>query len=454
MRILIAEDEKIAAQILIKALESLGHEVVHAKDGPEAWERLQAEPFPVVISDWIMPGFEGPELCRRVRSLRDRAYCYVLMLTSLDHKERRLEALGAGADDFLIKPLDKDELRARLVVASRILAMQENLGEKCRELEEISYIAEMARNRFSQLFDGLPIACFTCDSNCMVFEWNRRAEEVFGFNPAEAIGRPIWDLMGAALVGERGREALARVFGGEAFQSAEWSDDQRTFLVSAMPHCGRGDQITGAILSAVDVTAQKRAEEMIGRQLVELNEAHQELSKLTSRLAALATTDAVTGIANHRAFHVRLAQMMKSAQQGPGFALAMIDVDKFKLFNDEFGHQAGDQVLQAVAQTLKGHVREVDFVARYGGEEFAILFSDADSVQGARFCEDLRRQVERIQTRYRPVTASFGVAAFRPDTSGPEAIIRMSDTALYRAKMGGRNRVVIWTPDTSTMPKP
>ncbi len=448
-RVLIAEDDKVSARILQNALATLGHSWVSVADGGEAWEAIRNEPFAVVITDWIMPGLEGPELCRKIRGIRDRDYCYVLLVSSKDQRADHIAALEAGGDDFLTKPIDREDLRARLAVAARILNMQARLERQKSEMETSSRIAEVSRNRFSQLFEGMPIACFTYDADCTVFEWNERAAEQYGFQPGEAIGRPVWALMGTGLVGTTQQELLRQVVQNVPFVDYMWSDGTRFVLASGLPLRGRDGSITGGILSAVDITRQKQAEELIANQLIELAETHRELGELNSRLAALATTDALTGIANHRAFHDRLAQRVQEAQRGRGFALAILDVDHFKRFNDEFGHQAGDQVLASVGATLKSNVGEGDFVARYGGEEFGVLFGGAGEAEAAVLCERLRTAIERIESPHRRITASFGVAAWDRERPTAPALIQCADAALYRAKAAGRNRVVRATPSTA-----
>lgn len=470
MKILIAEDDTVSAKVLQKALERLGHEAVLAETGTQAWQMAQAHHYPMVISDWMMPGMEGPELCRRIRALKSPGYSFFVVLTAKGQKEDRLEAMHAGADDFLSKPVDREELRARLSVAERIITMQEQLQNQnseldqhrrslefsnsqlkqqqgelstaLRSLEATSRIAEVSRNRFSQLFEGLPVACFTYDSNCVIFEWNKRSEEMFGSPPHVAIGKKVQDLLGSDLVDAEAWQTMQIVFRGESFADHEWTSGDRHILVSGLPLYGPDGTITGGIIAAVDVTQQRLAEKQIAKQLLELNDAHAVLAELNGRLEALATTDALTEIPNHRAFQDRLAQFAADASSGRKFALAMVDVDKFKDFNDEFGHQAGDQVLAAVAAALRHGIRQGDFVARYGGEEFCVLFADADEERASQICEDLRRAIEALDSQFRKVTASFGVAGFGEAVTSPAALIKAADDALYIAKDEGRNRVV------------
>ena len=127
MRVLVADDDAVSRLIVRKTLTEAGHEVVPVVDGRDAWEALQNEAFPVVISDWMMPNLDGLELTRRIRAARQPAYTYVILLTSLAGKDRYLEGMEAGADDFLTKPFDADQLVARLRVAERVLGLHEQV---------------------------------------------------------------------------------------------------------------------------------------------------------------------------------------------------------------------------------------------------------------------------------------------------------------------------------------
>jgi diguanylate cyclase (GGDEF)-like protein len=151
MRILLAEDEEVTAEVLGGTLTSWGHDVTIAADGPAAWRLIQHEHFPVVLSDWMMPGMDGLELCRRIRSMAGRPYTYFVMFTGRDGFEDRLKALAAGADDFLGKPFDPRELVARLEIARRLLVIQDELERKNVALRELATTDELTglKNRRS-----------------------------------------------------------------------------------------------------------------------------------------------------------------------------------------------------------------------------------------------------------------------------------------------------------------
>ena len=144
MTILVVEDDRTAAFFLARVLKGLGHEVVAAADGAEAWSLLQRRRFDLVLSDWMMPGSDGLELCRRIRGLASPPYTYVILVTGRCEGEDRIEALKAGADDFLTKPLDPRKLAARLRIAHRLLALQEVVntqGELERKNEVLRALA-------------------------------------------------------------------------------------------------------------------------------------------------------------------------------------------------------------------------------------------------------------------------------------------------------------------------
>ena len=129
MRILAVEDDPVSRRILTATLERLEHDVAVAEDGQEAWERFATAPAEVVITDCMMPRVDGLELTRRIRARDGGRYAYVIMLTALRGRTSYLEGMAAGADDFVTKPFDTEELRARLRVAERVLGLQREVKQ-------------------------------------------------------------------------------------------------------------------------------------------------------------------------------------------------------------------------------------------------------------------------------------------------------------------------------------
>jgi sigma-B regulation protein RsbU (phosphoserine phosphatase) len=140
MKILIAEDNLTTRRILESILVKWNYDVVSACDGNEAWEKLQEkDPPKLIILDWMMPGINGVEICRRLRRADPAEPMYIILLTARDDKNDIVEGLGAGADDYIAKPFDKDELRARIDVGRRVVELQTALLEK----EKLQVIFEM-----------------------------------------------------------------------------------------------------------------------------------------------------------------------------------------------------------------------------------------------------------------------------------------------------------------------
>src|SRR5262245_18864257 len=125
MNVLIAEDDKDSRELLSWLLHKFGYDVVATENGKQAWDAYTNGQFRLVISDLLMPDIDGLELCRRIRASNQSVYTYIILLTALIGKKDYLEGMQAGADDFITKPFDMDELKARLGVAERILAFQE-----------------------------------------------------------------------------------------------------------------------------------------------------------------------------------------------------------------------------------------------------------------------------------------------------------------------------------------
>lgn len=137
MKILIAEDDRVSRRLLEARLQKDGHEVVLAEDGAQAWAALEKDPaIPLAILDWMMPGLNGPEICQRLRQHQTDQPTYLILLTSRDTREDIVTGLQAGANDYVTKPFDFDELRARVQVGERVVHLQKALAERVKQLEE------------------------------------------------------------------------------------------------------------------------------------------------------------------------------------------------------------------------------------------------------------------------------------------------------------------------------
>jgi sigma-B regulation protein RsbU (phosphoserine phosphatase) len=157
LRVLVADDDPVSRTVVAAILRKGGYNVQLANDGNEAWSILeQKEPPAMAVMDWMMPGLDGPEICRRVRTLASQTPTYVILLTSRDASADIVAGLHAGADDYVTKPPKEDELLARLSVGARVVTLQQALADRVKKLEE-------ALSNVKQLQGLLPI-CSYCKS--------------------------------------------------------------------------------------------------------------------------------------------------------------------------------------------------------------------------------------------------------------------------------------------------
>jgi diguanylate cyclase (GGDEF)-like protein len=178
----------------------------------------------------------------------------------------------------------------------------------------------------------------------------------------------------------------------------------------------------------------------------ELEAQYRALEFASATSAALAITDGMTGLANHRAFQEELnRQMARANRSQSSVALLLLDVDFFKQFNDTYGHPAGDDILETVASIIQNTVREGDYPARYGGEEFAVILPDTRVDSGLLVAERIRSAIANYPFPHRKITVSIGITASLP-TELSNCVIQRADVALYEAKSAGRNCVKIFLP--------
>ncbi len=233
------------------------------------------------------------------------------------------------------------------------------------------------------------------------------------------------------------------------FCNDERVDGLRSLLVLPL-RSESGEAIAALVLGARRPNMLRRPQleilAMIGAQegvKIDLAQAHE-------KIRLLATTDGLTGLANHRTFQHAFDMMLERGRRSQcPLCLVFCDLDHFKQINDTYGHPFGDEVLRRVAGVFLKTIRRVDLAARYGGEEFALLLEGADEQGGRQMAERIRLGVERLSLSHRgqpvPVTVSMGLAFFPKDAEDKDTLVSHADQALYRAKTGGRNRIVAWS---------
>jgi diguanylate cyclase (GGDEF)-like protein len=199
---------------------------------------------------------------------------------------------------------------------------------------------------------------------------------------------------------------------------------------------------------------KNRELESHNRELLALKELYKErareLRAVMEKLEEVSITDGLTQIYNHRYLISRLHYEFERAKRyGLAISLIMLDIDHFKVYNDNNGHLAGDDALRKVAKLIHGAIRETDIVGRYGGEEFAVILLHADMIQMAEVAERIRRTIEQVpfpNEELQPmgkITVSIGGSCLSDGMMTMEDLIKSADEALYRAKRNGRNQVTL-----------
>jgi PAS domain S-box-containing protein len=291
MKILVVDDESVARAMLVQVLGQLGYQVVESSSAVEALKIIQQNSISIVITDWMMPEIDGIELCRQIRSVNKQHYTYIIMLTSKDSREDKLEGLQSGVDDLLTKPLDRGELLARLEVAKRIIRMETTLRQNAeqlitskKQLESLSILLEQSSRRFEDLFDGIPVACFTTDNEGCVYEWNQACERLYGHSGDQVLSRVIWDFICAPEHKRAYKKFHKKVFSGQTVDEYERIDIgaggiKRNILSQMIPLRGYDQSIVGAIVANVDITDRKKSEQRILEEMMRANQYSKELEK-------------------------------------------------------------------------------------------------------------------------------------------------------------------------------
>jgi diguanylate cyclase (GGDEF)-like protein/PAS domain S-box-containing protein len=340
----------------------------------------------------------------------------------------------SGMDDQEHGPRPDPRIAA---LEAEIARLREALHLEQLKLEQ----TEAALWQMSVLFGIVPVPVLMMDASGVVTDVNRQAERLFGARREALLGRHLATLVDPERR-DRCERALRAVRSGELVRGLErelWSEDDLPGVGSMvlMPITARDGRVVGLAL-AEDIRELKQEGEL--------------LLGVNRELRQLVNVDPLTGLSNRREYEQVLPREIGRAARGRRpLALAMIDVDEFKAFNDTLGHGAGDRCLAAVAAALRGCLhRPGDLVARYGGEEFVALLPGTAAGGALLIAERMRAAVEALGIRHPAlggagaVTISVGVAAVQPIPGfDGRALQEAADRALYAAKRAGRNRVQV-----------
>ena len=352
--------------------------------------------------------------------------------------------------DRVPRALTETQKKALSALARQVMAQLE-LRQRILEVQRTQEQLQHREELFNSFMDNSPAIAFMKDEQGKMVYANAALLQRFGKSREDILGKTDYELWPEAAenIIEHDKSVLASGQVTQIEEDVPTPDGRSQHWLSIKFPLRDGEKhLLGSV--AIDITDRKHYE-------MQLKNYQQMLEESVERLKEVSVTDALTGLRNRGAFELRVAEAVAFAhQQGKPLSMLMLDVDNFKSYNDTFGHPAGDDVLRSVAQLIRDNARPDDFLARYGGEEFALLLIDTPLQAAYKVAERLRLAIQQTSQRFRPVTASIGVASlgktnFSNKLNGAlssmrvldvKSLVQAADDALYAAKKAGRDRVV------------
>jgi diguanylate cyclase (GGDEF)-like protein len=481
--VLVVDDDDDIRELLSLTLRHEGWSVTLARTGGEALAALREHGPAAALIDFQLPDMNGLELIRLARAEAPDLAC--IAVTGQGSERVAVEIMKAGAVDYLVKPFEPSRIVAvvrqaiedRRFRASRLyrditsdLAAKNDLLERRmeqlnRRMSETSTLYEAAGILTSQLALGDVLSTVVrlagelfqapAASVRLIDEAGERLELAAHAGLGEDYCRRGPVPLGSSAAGRAastGEPVHVRDAGSdEVFLKGELLSQEGLRSLLCLPLLVRGRCI--GVLTLYHRTPRSYEPEELrflstfaGTVSIAVDNA-----RLYGEQARLAITDGLTGLFNHKYFHEALVgEVNRARRYGHPVSLILVDIDRFKSYNDAWGHQAGDVLLRTLAGIFKAAARQNDLAARYGGEEFAFVLPQSDKRQATAFAKRLCRAIERRRCEGEEIlpggrlTISLGVAAFPEDGRQAAELVSRADQALYRAKNLGRNQVQAW----------
>lgn len=446
-RILVVDDSAANRRLLLAKLEARYYSVFLAEDGPQAIETAIRDQPDIILLDVMMPGMDGYEVCRRLKSNVATRHIPIVMFTALTDRDDRLRGLEAGADDFLSKPIEDFALFARLEALRRYTIVADELRSRDGISVHDEYLSD-----FEQELLVKPANIFVLDQNNL--DARRIAHSLRSVGHAattlketESTGPQFQnvDIMVIAL-SDQNYDALRLC--------AQLKSVRETRDISIMVTCLPEEQekatealrigASDVIVTPVDpLELQARIRTQIRRKRI-----LDILRRRVDRGLELSVTDHLTGLYNRRYMLERLRLWMQRTNvSGRPLSIVSFDIDHFKSVNDTYGHEAGDSVLQKFAERLKTNIRPQDIACRPGGEEFLLILPETTKDRAESSAERIRQAIEaepfliERDNHNIGVTVSAGIATYNGADGVLADFLHEADQALYLAKENGRNRI-------------
>jgi two-component system cell cycle response regulator len=447
-RVLVVDDIEQNRKLLSDKLKNEYFHVITAVDGEDGVEKALAEEPDVILMDIMMPKLNGIDACRKLKNDPRTEHIPIVLVTALNEREDRLRGLGAGADDFLTKPVSDLHLLSRVRALTKYKMVADELRKREASGKRMGAVDVVNAGRASE-----PARILVVDEN------ERQARRICRY--LEGLHRPIShaeasqlgisgsmvDLMIVSLSNEKldGLRLCAY------FRSLESTRDL-PILVVAEPDDEK-KALRALDLGASDIVIKPIDSEELSARVKTQVRKKRYLDALRARLdqsMELAVTDQLTGLHNRRYMRVQLESFLnRSLMGGDPVSILLCDIDHFKRVNDIHGHAAGDDVLREFGRRLRENIRPADLACRYGGEEFVVIMPDTSQALAQAAGERLRQIISDQGFRINRgdelrVTMSGGVSTVAPEDT-IDALLKRADDALYRAKSSGRNRIELET---------
>ena len=450
-RILVVDDVPANVKLLEVRLLAEYFEVLTATNGTDAIETCENGKVDVVLLDVMMPGMDGFEVCRRLKSDPATSHIPVVMVTALDQVSDRVRGLECGADDFLTKPVNDLQLMTRVKSLVRLKMLTDELRLRASTTRNIGIEELLSGKQPSDasrprvlLIDDRP------SSSSRISRMLQPAAEV------EVAADPHAGFFQAA---EQPYECVLVSTGFADFDplrlcSQLRSLDRTRFLpIILVAEEGEDERIVRALDLGVNdyVVRPVDQHELTARLRTQVRRKryNEHLRASVTQTIEMAVTDGLTGLHNRRYLDSHLQTLFdRAVARRRPLSVMITDLDRFKLINDSFGHDGGDDVLKEFARRLRKNIRGIDLACRFGGEEFVVVMPDTEASVAEKVAERVRAEIEKSPFELRAtgetvdVTVSVGVSSLRRGADTVAELMKRADTALYEAKGAGRNRVV------------
>jgi len=417
-KILIVDDEPQNIHLLGQTLKN-DYQIIIATSGHQAMDKLKGPEYPdIILLDVIMPDINGFDICKELKTRPETRDIPVIFVTAMDSHANEQEALEIGGVDFIIKPFNNAIIQARVKTHLDIV----------RQQRQIKHSEALLKSTLEATKDGIIVF----DNSGKLLMLNQNFIMMWGF-PPEVIASGDKDQfldygLNQLVDGDARRENLEMLWQSDNKDSSELElKDGRIFSRYSEPLIQDGDKV-GRVISYTDISTQKILEKQLTR---------------------LSITDPLTGLYNRRRLHEIIHdEFIRATRYQRELSVLMMDIDHFKQFNDNYGHEIGDQILEQLSSCMKAHFRNVDWCCRMGGEEFCVIMPDADLAGAMDAAERFRQLILAMRVDDLTITISIGIASLHDLEPGedPDELLNYADKALYTAKNNGRNQVKHYQP--------